>query len=70
MAGLEKAFNLVQGKLTREKFIAALAKAEIPDGIAPGSVYKGGSRFGGKSAFALKADCSVRQYKTVKQYDK
>lgn len=70
MQGLEKAFNLVQGKLTREKFIAALRDGAIPEGIAPGATFKGGARFGGTAAYALKADCSVRQYKTVKRYDK
>lgn len=45
-----------------------MAAGAIPDGISPGAVYKGGSRFGGTSAFALRADCGSRQYVTVKQY--
>jgi hypothetical protein len=70
MQGLEAAFNKVQGNLTREKFIAALASSAIPDGIAPGAVYNGGSRFGGTKAFALKADCGSRTYTTVGEYSK
>ena len=68
MQGLEKAFNMVQGNLTREKFIAALSKGSIPAGIAPGAVYNGGSRFGGTSAFLLKSNCGGGQYQTVKEY--
>jgi hypothetical protein len=70
MAGLEHAFNLVQGELTREKFIAALAGGDIPEKIAPGAVYRGGSRFGGTKAFALNADCGSRTYTTQGEYGK
>jgi hypothetical protein len=57
MAGVENAFNKVQGKLTREKFIAALRASQIPDLVSPGADFRGGARFGGKAAFALKARC-------------
>ncbi|MCW2615966.1 MAG: hypothetical protein JWN08_2960, partial [Frankiales bacterium] len=70
MQGLEAAFNKVEGTLTREKFIAALRGSSIPDGIAPGASYVGDVRFGGKAAFALKANCSTNQYATLKQYAK
>jgi branched-chain amino acid transport system substrate-binding protein len=68
MQGLEKAFNQVQGNLTREKFIATLAKSSIPAGILPAAVYNGGSRFGGTAAFLLKSNCQTGQYQTVKEY--
>ena len=72
MAQLEFAFNLVKGKLTREKFIATLRGAQIPDLISPGADYRGGARFGGKAAFALKASCggtpATNISKTLKEY--
>ena len=68
MAGLEAAFNQVQGNMTREKFISTLAKGSIPARIAPGAVYNGGSRFGGTTAFLLQSDCGGGRYKTVAEY--
>ena len=72
MAGLENAFNQVQGKLTREKFIATLRNSAIPDLVSPGANYRGGARFGGKSAFALKASCggtsATNVSNTLKEY--
>ncbi len=68
MQGLEKAFNLVQGKLTREKLHRRAGEGRDPGRHRPRRRVKGGSRFGGTSAFALKANCATRQYETVKQY--
>jgi hypothetical protein len=74
MAGLEYAFNLVQGKMTREKFIAALRNAAIPDLISPGADFRGGARFGGKAAFGLKSSCGgtpeTNRYVTTDLYTK
>jgi hypothetical protein len=70
MQGLESALNAVTGPLSRESFISTLSKGGIPAGIAPGAVYNGGSRFGGTTAFALRADCGPRQYVTLKEYKK
>ena len=68
MQGLERAFNQVQGNLSRETFTATLAKSQIPGGIAPPAIYNGGSRFGGTTAYLLKSDCSDKKYNTVKEY--
>ncbi len=70
MAGLEAAFNLVPGKLTREKFTAALRNNQIPDLVSPGADFRGGARFGGKAVFALKAKCETNNNvsTTLKEY--
>ncbi len=58
MQQLEQAFNLVKGPPSREAFIAALAKSQVPGGVLAPSVYNGGPRFGGTAAFANKITCS------------
>ena len=58
MQGLEQAFALVKGPLSRESFIAALAKGGAPGGVLNPAVYNGGSRFGGTGAFVNKITCS------------
>ena len=58
MQQLEQAFNLVQGPLSRETFIAANAKAGVPGGMLAPTVYNGGSRFGGTAAYANKITCN------------
>ncbi len=70
MQGLEQAFNLVQGPLSRESFTAALAKAGAPGGVLNPAVYNGGSRFGGTGAYLNKITCSgtTGVIKTVANY--
>jgi branched-chain amino acid transport system substrate-binding protein len=58
MQGLEAAFNLVKGPLSRESFIQALAASRIPDGVAPGAVFNGQTRFGGTAALLNKITCA------------
>ncbi len=70
MQSLEQAFNLVQGPLSRESFIAALAKAGTPGGVLNPAIYNGGSRFGGTGAYVNKITCSGSSgvIKTVANY--
>ena len=70
MQGLEQAFNLVQGPLSRESFIAALAKAGTPGGVLNPALYNSGSRFGGTGAYVNKITCNGTSgvIKTVANY--
>ncbi|MDT7571369.1 MAG: branched-chain amino acid transport system substrate-binding protein [Actinomycetota bacterium] len=70
MQGLEQAFNLVKGPLSRESFIAALAAAGVPGGVTNPAVYNGGSRFGGTGAYLNKITCSGSSgvIKTIANY--
>lgn len=72
MQQLEQAFALVQGPLSRESFIAALAKAGVPGGVNPPAVYNGGPRFGGTDAYANQITCSGTSgvIQTIATYDK
>ncbi|HUR06532.1 MAG TPA: ABC transporter substrate-binding protein, partial [Nonomuraea sp.] len=72
MQGLEQAFNLVKGPLSRESFIAALAKAGTPGGVLNPAVYNGGSRFGGTGAYVNKITCNgaTGVIKTIANYKK
>jgi hypothetical protein len=72
MQGLEAAFNLVKGPLSRESFISALAAGSIPDGVSPGAVYNNGPRFGGTKALLNKITCSgtTGVIKTIATYSK
>jgi branched-chain amino acid transport system substrate-binding protein len=72
MESLKQAFDLVKGPLSRESFIAALAKSGTPGGIINPAIYNGGSRFGGTAAFANKAVCAPNNnhYETTKVYKK
>jgi hypothetical protein len=72
MQGLEQAFNLVKGPLSRESFIEALAKAGSPGGVLNPAVYNGGSRFGGTGAYVNKITCSGTSgvIKTIANYKK
>lgn len=58
MQGLEQAFNLVKGPLTRESFIKALAAGSVQGGVSPAAVYNGGPRFGGTAAPLNKITCN------------
>ncbi|MBK5305993.1 MAG: hypothetical protein JJD92_04815 [Frankiaceae bacterium] len=72
MQGLEQAFNLVKGPLSRESFIAALAAAGVPGGVTNPAVYNGGSRFGGTGAYLNKITCNADKgvIKTIANYKK
>lgn len=72
MQGLEQAFKLVQGPLSRESFTAALAKSQIPGGMMAPAVYNGGSRFGGTAAYVNKISCNgtTGVIQTIGQYSK
>jgi hypothetical protein len=70
MEGLKRAFDLVKGKLTRQKFINTLAAAGVPAGIGPATAFNGKTRFGGTAAYGLKMDCSAQIQRTLKLYAK
>ncbi len=54
---LDQAFQLVQGPLTRESFIAALGKGSLKGGVYNPANFNGKTRFGGTAAFTLKSKC-------------
>ncbi len=72
MQGLEQAFSLVKGPLSRESFTAALAAGGSPGGVLNPAVYNGGSRFGGTGAYLNKITCSgtTGVIKTIANYTK
>lgn len=72
MEQLEQAFNSVQGPLSRESFIAAVAKGQSPGGVLPAAVFNGQTRFGGTAAYANKITCSGASgvIQTIAKYDK
>ena len=50
--------------LTRENFIATVARNDYRGGIFNPAKFKSGTRFGGTAAFYLKADCGKRRWVT------
>ena len=72
MQGLEAAFNLVKGPLSRESFIQALAASSIPAGVSPGASFNGQTRFGGTAALLNQITCNggTGVVKTIATYAK
>jgi branched-chain amino acid transport system substrate-binding protein len=61
---LHKALLKTNGNLTRENFIAQIARASYGNVVFP-PVRFGGGHFGGTAAWGLKLDCSSRTWKTA-----
>lgn len=72
MQGLEAAFNLVKGPLSRESFIQAVAAGSIPAGVSPGASFNGQTRFGGTAALLNQVTCNggTGVVKTIATYAK
>ena len=59
MQELDQAFNLVKGPLTRESFVAAIARGQLAGGVFTPTVWAGKTHFGGTKAYVLRSNCNV-----------
>lgn len=67
MQALHQMFDSVPANqpLTRESFIAAVARGSYKGGIFNPAVFAGKTRFGGTKAYYLRANCDTRRWETA-----